>query len=458
MKIANTISYKSPHTLSSLPEECPVLLAFSGGADSSALLHLLANDSKENGYPLYVAHFHHGIRGDEADRDAEFCERMAQKYGLEFYLGSADIPALARESGNSIEAVAREKRYDFFERLMRENGIPILVTAHHAEDQVESIMLHILRGCGVAGLCGMSDCRPFAEDLYLVRPLLHAKKQDILNYCKENNVDFVTDSTNFDTSYVRNALRAEVTPKLREIQPNLCKVFARLSESAVEADDFINESAVQFLNGECEDKIPLSKFNELHPALKARVLSLVFEKLSGSTLERVHIESVIELANKAEAHSSVSLPSGFSAQIEDCALVFTNVQRQEDEPDFSVPFREGKFLAREGVIINIEKNATEKSEKSPLSLDVKCELIKQNAHFRNRHEGDTIFSGKMNKKTKKLISEKKIPLGLREKLPHLVSDNEILWIPSVAVCDRVKSDKIKDGDDFFRISIIFDNN
>ena len=114
----NTV-YTSPYSLASMPKDTPVLLAFSGGADSSALLDILAEDSKKNGFSLSVAHFHHGIRGDEADRDAEFCKKTAEKYGVPFYFGYADVPSLAKTSGSSIEAEARAQRYSFFEKIMR---------------------------------------------------------------------------------------------------------------------------------------------------------------------------------------------------------------------------------------------------------------------------------------------------------------------------------------------------
>ena len=142
MKTKNKILYVSPYILANLPKETPVLLAFSGGADSSALLSLLAEDSIKNGFSLSVAHFNHQIRGEEAERDARFCEGEAEKYNLPFYLGSADVPALAKDHKNSLENEAREQRYAFFEKVMRENGIQILVTAHHAEDNTETVLLH----------------------------------------------------------------------------------------------------------------------------------------------------------------------------------------------------------------------------------------------------------------------------------------------------------------------------
>lgn len=458
MKSKTNIFYTSPHILASLPKSTPVLLAYSGGADSSALLHLLSDDAKTNGFKLHASHFNHGIRGEEADRDAEFCKNTCEKLGIPFYLGSADIPSLAKESGNSIEAEAREQRYAFFEKIMRENNIPILVTAHHAEDQIESVMLHILRGSGISGLCGMADCRSFGNEFFLVRPFLKAEKQDILNYCAQNKIEFVTDSTNYDTDYARNFIRAELTPKMRELQQNLEGVFERLAESASDTNDFIDSTAKKLLENEFENGILLSKFNELHKVIKARVIILAFaEHSSGLSLEHTHIQSIIGLCQRSEPHSSVSLPNTVAAKIENGYLIFVKDKEEINDESFAAPFTVGKTSLPNGINIDIKKNPPQNPSKSDVFLDVSCDIIKKDAHFRSRSEGDTIFQGKMNKKIKKLISEKKIPLNMRKKLPLLVCENEILWIPTVAVCDRVKKDKINAGVDFYRITIIFEN-
>ena len=458
MKSAYKIPYVSPHSLASLPKSTPVLLALSGGADSSVLFDLLLKDAEATGYSLHAAHFNHNIRGDEAERDAEFCRSICKTAGVPFFLGSADVPELAKKHGNSIEQEAREQRYAFFEKIMRENGIPILVTAHHAEDQIETVLLHVLRGSGINGLSGIKEHRLFAEDLHIVRPILHTEKSAILSYCVENSIAFVTDSTNADTAYARNYIRSELTPKMRELQPNLSAVFARLSSSAAEADDFITAEAKKFIENECGEQIPLSKFNLLHPALKSKVLSLSFEGAFDATLERVHIDSIIELAHHGEPHSAISLPQKTVAKIENGNIIFTLDEDTEANFCFNVPFCEGETQACNGVTIRIEKNPTENKAESHPSIDVRCELVASDAHFRPRCEGDVIFAGKMNKKIKKLMSEKKISLKARNKLPLLVSNNEILWIPSVAVCDRIKADKIKSGTDFFRITVIIENN
>lgn len=452
------IVYTSPFSLANLPNDTPVLLAFSGGADSSALLHILAEDAKNNGFRLSVAHFHHGIRGEEADKDAQFCKKEAEKYGVDFYLGKADIPSLAKEKGTSLEAEARTQRYAFFEKVMRENNIPILVTAHHADDLIESVLIHIIRGSGITGLKGIVPCRSFADDLFIVRPILNALKQDILDYCEGNNIEFVNDSTNNDKSYLRNHIRSDVTPKLYELQPNLPQMFSRLSQSAAEADLFIDSVAQRFIIRECNNGIPVDALLGLHNALRAKVVSLYFEQVCKTTLEKVHIDAIIRLCIHSIPHSSVSLPENNMARIEDSTLIFEQDHIDNDCEPFVLSFREGTHVLENGIVIKIEKNPSGKADPSYESIDIACDTIASNAYFRPKEDGDVILTNKLHKKVKKLFNEKGVRLFLRKSIPLLVSDNKILWIPTVAACDSIKTGKIKDGEDFFRINVILENN
>lgn len=453
------IVYTPPFSLAGLPNDTPVLLAFSGGADSSALLHILAEDAKANGFKLSVAHFHHGIRGEEADRDAEFCKKEAEKYGAEFYLGKADIPSLAKENGTSLEAEARAQRYAFLEKIMRENNIPILVTAHHADDLIESVLMHIIRGSGITGLKGIVPCRSFADDLFIVRPILNATKSDITDYCEGNKIEFVNDSTNSDKSYLRNHIRSDVTPKLYELQPSLPEMFSRLSQSATEADSFIDSVAQRFISRECNDNgIPIDSLLALHSALQAKVISLYFEKMCHATLERVHINAIIRLCIRSVPHSSISLPDNNMARIEENILIFEQDHIDDDSEPFFVAFYEGTHILENGIVIKIEKNPIGKADSYYESIDIACDAIPPKSYFRPKEDGDVILTNKQHKKVKKLFNEKGIRLFLRKSIPILTSLDEILWIPGVAACDSIKAGKIKDGEDFYRITVIFDNN
>lgn len=455
-------AFISPFILAGLPCDSPVLLALSGGADSSALLHMLVADSKEHGYPLFAAHLNHKIRGADALRDLEFCRARAAKYSVPFFEGEADVPALAKQNGTSIEQEAREQRYAFLESIMTEHGIPILVTAHHADDATESVLLHLLRGSGISGLCGILPSRTFGKDAHLVRPLLDLEKEDILEYCRSNGITYVTDSTNEDTAYLRNAIRANITPELRRLQPELSKIIKRTSANLRSADDFLTACAREYIEEECNGgNIPLPSFNTLHPAQKARVLSLVFAQSSSKMLEHTHIDSLISLCEKATPHSALSLPDKMRAQIEKNSLCFLPDKEKTAPQDFEIPFREGTVSVLDGSVTISVKKCTrsacdnKKINKNELIIASKRDNITDTLFFRNRRQGDTVRTCGMSKSVKKLLCDKKIPIEKRNKLPILCSDREILWIPLVCECDSLKADKIDAEDTVFCITVNF---
>ena len=208
--------FTSPATLSGLPPATPLLVAFSGGADSRLLLELTVDWARANGAPVTAAHLHHGIRGAEADRDEAFCRGIAAAHGIAYVCERADIPARAARSGRSLELEARLARYAFFSRVMQARGIPLLLTAHHADDQLETLLLRLLRGSGTHGLAGIPPVRPVPGGL-LLRPLLTATRQDILDACRTRGLTYVTDSTNLTDDCTRNCLRHRVVPLLEEM-------------------------------------------------------------------------------------------------------------------------------------------------------------------------------------------------------------------------------------------------
>jgi tRNA(Ile)-lysidine synthetase-like protein len=157
-------------------------------------------------------------------------------------------------------------------------------------------------------------------------------------------------------------------------------------------------------------------------------------------------------------HSSVSLPDNNMARIEENCLIFEQDHIDNESEPFFLPFYEGTHILKNGIIIQIEKNPTGKADSSYESIDIACDAIATGAYFRSKEDGDVILTNKLHKKVKKLFNEKGVRLFLRKNLPILVSFDEILWIPTVAACDSIKKGKIKDGEDFFRITVIFENN
>lgn len=440
----------SPHILAGLDERSSVLVALSGGADSTSLLHLISKCAKKYGFSLYAAHLNHSIRGAEADRDEKFCEELCRRLGVTFFSKKVDVPRLARETKKSVETAARDARYELFDTLMHEHSIPILATAHNANDNLETMIFNLARGCGADGMCGIPACRRFGDGM-LTRPILQMSRREILEYCRENSLEFVVDSTNTDTDYTRNKIRAKIIPVLEEINPEVTRSASRLSASMKSDSLCLQSMADWFLEELGEDcSIEVEKLCGSPDAITNRALIALFKEASGGgTLEYTHIEDINKLCRAAVPHSSIDLPCKMTAKIEGGRLYFEKAQERKIDkaPEFSIELREGNniisdidceiFIGNSQKEINIYKNST------LLYLD--SAKINGAVFARNRIAGDRILSGKHHKDVRKLIGAAKLPLELRSRLPLLCDGNGILAVPLCATRDGAKSSPDKDG-------------
>lgn len=434
------ISFIPPHKLSGLPGTTPVLLAFSGGADSRALLHLLARYCREHETPLLAAHVNHGIRGEEALRDREFCKRVAAEYGIECEVLDADIPALAREHKTGLEAEARRVRYDFFRSVMEKRGIPLLATAHNADDRLETLIFNIARGCGLRGLCSIPPVRPFGDGL-LIRPLLSATKSEIIRYCEENNLAYVTDSTNLDINCSRNLIRHKIIPALEELCPSIRENSARLISAAREGWEFVEGEADKFLAKTDGESLPVSGLNKLPGAVKHCVLSKLYAAASGRELEEVHVRALSVLLQKGLPGSALSLPGRIRAVIENGRLDFVADPRRRVLPEhFAIPLAEGLNLLPGGAIMltTSERRPAEVSENLTCRDSVRLRAG-EGLVARSFLPGDTVRFRGMTKKVRRLLRETGLPLDERYLVPIVCDPDGVLWIPGVAVRDGAKT-------------------
>ena len=443
-KIILPKEFKTPKTLSALPEDTPILVGFSGGADSSALLLMLKAYSEQSGAKIYAAHLNHGIRGSEADRDENFCKQFAESLNVEFFSLRLDIPKIAKESGESIESAARRARYDFFNKIMLENEIPILATAHNADDNLETMIFNLSRGAGLSGLCGIPNSRP-TEHGIVIRPILTMEKKDIIAFCNEHKINYVTDSTNADNEYTRNKIRNQIIPLLKEINSNVTKNASRAAETLKEDAIYLQNTTTCFINENCKDySIELKKLCASSPSIINRALINIYSEISrGKTLEATHINAIRELAEKGIPHSSVSLPYEIEATVENEKLCFIHKSEKNDKTDFDIELKDEKNVAESAnveIFINFEQYSKNIYKKSIL-LSIESDKIKGALKARNRRSGDKILSGGVHKSIKKLMNEKKIPIELRERIPIIYDDNGILAIPNVAIRDGAKSTK-----------------
>jgi tRNA(Ile)-lysidine synthase len=237
-----------------LSPENKVLVGVSGGADSLFLLDLLSRSN----YPLIVAHLNHQLR-PEADEDAQFVERITGRLGIPFVLGKEDVVAFAERSGLSIEEAARHLRYSFLFENAKQLGAQAVLVAHHADDQIETVLMHFLRGSGLAGLRGMqyrSLPNPWSNEIPLARPLLEIWREEIDAYLEDHKLEPIEDKTNRDTKIFRNRLRHELIPYLTSYNPGIRKVLFRMSQ-VLDADYEILEEIVDSAWDEiCQEQGP----------------------------------------------------------------------------------------------------------------------------------------------------------------------------------------------------------
>lgn len=434
------LGYVSPYVLAAAAPDAPLAVALSGGADSVTLLHLLK--TQETG-ALFAIHVHHGIRGEEADRDADFCRALCEKFGVPLSVLHVDVPTLAAENGLGLESAARAARYEALAAEMQKRNIPLLATAHHADDQLETMLQHLLRGAGTRGLCGIPAVRALADGALVVRPLLQMTKQQILDYCTANGLDFVTDSTNGEPCCPRNRLRAEVIPVLRELWPAGASRAARAAASLAEDEAYLRSLAADLLAREGE----APRVSAL-AALPRPVFVRVMQQMLPVPPEAAHIDALGELISAPAPHKSLSLPRA-CVRIEQGRLTVC-----ENPPltvaDYEIPLAEGVTQLPCGFGVAVLADKTENYIPDGMNIyryetriDFCSAIMKGSAVLRNRRTGDRILSGKCHKTVRKLPAMAAFPLDVRERMPLLCDGEGVLAVPFGPVRDGVKKNADK---------------
>ncbi len=424
--------FLSPCELAGLAPDTPVAVALSGGADSVALLHIL---SQTYAGELYALHVHHGIRGEEADRDAAFCEAFAASLGIPFSCLYVNVPARAKQTGEGLETAARAARYEALSAHLSAHRIPLLATAHHADDQLETILQHLLRGTGLRGLCGIPAVRPLGDAL-VVRPLLQLPKEALLAYCTAQNLSFVTDSTNAEPCCPRNRLRNEVTPLLRELWPAAATNAARCAVTLAKDEAYLTELADDFLaaHGNSPSIVALA-------ALPSPVFARVLRALLPKPPEAVHIAAAEGLVRTARPHARVNVPGAVLCVR--CGKLCVLRDPPAAVPDYEVTLSPGEtplpngmgvaLLAEHADEAVISEHSTRFAHTARISLSAAfCEIP---LFLRPRRAGDRILSGGCHKSVRKLPALSLFSPEERARMPLLCDSDGVLAVPFGPVRD-----------------------
>lgn len=408
------------------------LVGFSGGADSTALLHaLLSYLGKER---IVALHVNHMLRGAESERDEDFCRDFCHSCGITFVCKRADVASIS--GGSALEETARRIRYELLEETSHEYGCTTVSLAHNAGDNLETMLFHLCRGTGLSGLAGIPPMRPLGN-FRIVRPLLDCTREEILSYLSETGLSYVTDSTNIDTHYTRNFIRHEIVPKMREINPQAEENARKTAEIAQNAASHLTFEAKELL-GEKKTAEDADALRKLSPALLYSVLSELYRNAGGETLSAVQSAAIIDLLFNKEKGHSVSLTGGISAKLDGKVLCFASEKENEELPiTDKIPLKIGENRLKNGIFVYVEENphaSLLKNASFSASILISAESL-STLHLRPRENGEGYRFGGMTRKFKKLLSGADSKMKSR---PLLCDENGILWHPSFPVADRAK--------------------
>lgn len=416
------------------------------------------------GYKPLVAHFNHQLRVDAA-RDADFVRQRSEDYGLEFVLCSADVAAQARESGQGIEEAARGARYQFMFALAQERGATALAVAHQADDQVETVLLNLLRGSGLKGLGGMRfrSFSAFNETIPLIRPLLGCWRDEITAYCAENGLSYVTDATNQDSIYRRNRVRLELLPELESYNPQIKRSLYRMADLLAEDMEFIEEAvraAARRTGLQCQTgyvSLDLEEFKRLSTAeqrgLIRRILSEAFP--NEIDLGAQQFEAARRCLTRATDSLSVQLNDLVLVRVENDKGVFmTPAAAELPAPEWPsiagemrLPIRAGTTALAQGWKMKMElidrealgdgylKNADNFCAFVALEkLD--AELLLRTWRDGDRYQPLGMTEGQQ--KVSDLWINHKVPLRAKGHWPLLFSGDQLVWIPGFPPAEVVR--------------------
>ena len=398
-----------------------LLVAVSGGLDSMSLLHLLHSIEQ----PIEAAHCNFQLRDSESDSDQKLIEQTCSNLGIKLHTKAFSTERIANEKGQGIQEAARDLRYEWFESLLAKHNLDLITTAHHADDQSETIVMNFLRGSGPAGLSGMQILRSKR-----LRPLLQFKKESIAKYASEHNITHREDSSNSSLKYRRNRIRLEINPKLKEVNPNLVETLASQSRIMREVRNLLSEKLPEIANSFVQKNT--LDIRQLHASsFPLLILGEVFRK------ENLSREQLIEILELSQTQSGSQFVSGHLKVIRNReTLIFSKNDASEIKTLQFNSFEElaasdfqAKMVTPDQVIFS-----------GPHEAWLDADQISYPLILRKWHEGDRFQPLGMvgNQKISDLLVQKKVSRPDKDLVTVLSMGDEILWIPKLHSSEQGK--------------------
>lgn len=424
-----------------------LIIGLSGGADSCALLDLLATLP---GFPLCLvaAHLNHCLRGADSDADEQFCRDLAARHDIPFESRRVDVRAAADKVSGNLEDAARRARFDFFDELAARWQAAAVVMGHHADDQAETVLMRLLRGSGMTGLAGMD----WSNGRGYIRPLLDITRGEIEEYLIERGLKWRVDASNSDTTFLRNRIRHELLPLLESYNPAIRKALTTtvgiLSEEDVLLDALAAEAAAQICRFSADDALIDISCLSLHPAaLQRRIIRLMLRRLAGG-LEQIgsrHLEQIRQMISAPRPNLRISLPRRIMAIKEYDRLILRLGVDKQPEPSGLVIDSPGTYQLPDGsrIVVGL-KNPPFDLVGNPAVACFDLDRAPFPWHVRTFRAGDRIqplgMSGR--KKVKDIFIDEKIPLSRRSRIPLLFCDDVMIWIAGLRTSHLARIDNL----------------
>ena len=414
-----------------LKKGATVIVALSGGADSMALLSVLISIRNNYDLTLIAAHVNHGLRGEEAARDENFVKEHCQRLGIELRVLNENIKVIAENSGEGLEECGRRIRYEFFNTICKD---AVIATAHTLSDCLETTLFNLTRGSVLKGICGIPPVRD-----NIIRPLIECSRTEIEEYCRQNNISYVTDSTNSEDNYMRNHIRHNIVPQLKLINPMFDEAYHRCLNSLIDDENLLNELSLKLVKqAETENGYKTDVLLDAHVSLRKRAIANIIMGQTGIPAQNKHIQAVDEL-----------LLGDGDIQIHQAAIVRVKAGVLKFPPKnieilpWSIELHEGPVdlpftKIRIEIVNKKDLENIQNIHNNILDYCFDYDKIKANPFIRNRCEGDKIKLSKRNctKSLKKLFNESGIPPDDRNKVIIICDDDGLIWVEGFGCAER----------------------
>ena len=425
-----------------------VLIGVSGGADSTALLHLLFSLKEELKINLHVAHLNHLLRKGEAELDMRYVQGLAQNLKVPINVESIDVQAFARETGKGVEEAAREVRYAFFARTAQKIGAKKIAVGHTADDNVETFLMRLLRGSGIKGLCGIPPKRGM-----VVRPMIKIWRKEIEEYVGGLKLVPRRDHTNYESKFMRNRVRMKLIPQLKIYNLNIKEIILQTILLLTEDAEYLDRKTEEALNAallsakEDELVLDLVKVARLDLPIQGHLVRKAIERLKGNLTELsyAHVHKILENISRKDRWEN-HLPGGATVIIQRDKIYFN---RERPRPSLKKEYRYSLSVPGEVEIDEIGKtmraSLLEKVSVEEVNLHAKTGYVDYNCLakqliVRNRNEGDRFVPLGMRgtKKVQDFFIDEKVPIEERDFIPIVESGGKIVWVGGMRIDERVK--------------------